>query len=244
MPGISMVSPPPPFLEACRRWACGLPTPYDNAVLHSLTTLTPLAEPHDPLPVGFLSTTRLPPPSLLPLYLSTKDEIRASFHQTNFRSQSEALTQELGANCPPGPPLFPTHLGAIPARRGLGMAMLGGVGKKHPAKWSVERALLQAAGGEFVTATKKCGWNVQIEEEGLVAFIAGEKVNDWELVKWGSKLMQGEKDILPGGKPDLGDGERDKAARITGVPGVWLKLRVAWGRLGIQKSIGKRGKRY
>lgn len=244
MPGPPLAAIPPlAFTAACTRWAAGTATAYDQAVLTSLTTQTPLPDPYDPLPVGFNTRTRLPPADNLHLFHEAKDAARAAFHSSATHARSHALTQALNAPwLPPPRPPFPTELGAAPARKGLAEAAIGGLGKRVVVVWKVRRADLMAAGPAFVTALKAWGWDVEVDEEGGgVMWRAGEEVSDWDLVRMVGKLLEGvDRDIMAAGESGLVEDSRVAGARVSGLGGLWLRVRV---RFGMKRNVIRKRRR-
>lgn len=224
--------PPASFTAACARWAAGNANAYDQAVLSSLTTQTPLPEPYDPLPVGFHPDTRLPPRESLHLFHQAKDAARAAFHSDATRARECAFAQALDAPpSPPPRPAFPAGLAAAPAKKGLAEAAIGGLGKRVVAMWRVRRPDLIAAGPIFVAALKAWGWGVQVDEGGIyLEWRAAEVVNDWDLLSMVRKLLDGiDFDVIAAGERGLAEDTRVPGARVTGLGGLWLKVRVRFG---------------
>lgn len=242
MPGAPHAPPPPFFNEICDRWARGVATTYDTAVLTALTTSTPLPPHLDAHAVAFLPTTRLPPETTAHLYHHIKNAARIHHHQNTSSSNTAAVRASL-ANALPSNPVFPPGLSAAPARLGLLSATMLAFAASHTVTWRVSLPLLTAAGATFCHAARCAGWSPieDVEEaSAYVCWTSGKHISDAKLAQTAMILSRHADggDILPAGISSFAD-LRAPEAGASLLPRIWLRARVAVGtrsRLPISRS--------
>lgn len=242
MPGAPHAPPPPYFTEVCDRWARGVATTYDTAVLTALTTSTPLPSHLDVHAVGFLPTTRLPPDTTAHLFHDVKNNARMQHHQNTAVSNTAAVRTSL-MDALPSRPSFPACLSAAPARLGLLSATMLAFGAPRTVTWTVPLPVLATAGTDFCHAARCAGWSPVEDLEDGCAYVRWTTADDLSDVKLAHTAMLLSRhadgaDILPAGNSFFAD-LRAPEAGASLLPRIWLRARVALGtrsRLPISRS--------
>lgn len=233
MPGKASGPPPLNFLGACERWAQGVATSYDTAVLTALTTRTPLPEPYDAAAVGFLTTTRLPPTSTEHLFHAAKNDARLQFHNTSTEATRMATITSLTDNFPLDNVSFPLSLAAAPARLGLRDAAAAALGAPRTVIWTVPLPVIVAAGPSFCRAARAAGWNPLSDLEGdpsCIIWTSQTDITDTSLARLVVSLTRigPTADIIPAGSFKFGD-FRASRSRAPFLIGIFLRVRVSLG---------------
>lgn len=266
-------APPASFRDVCERWARGSATAFDNAVLASLTTDTPLPPPYDPTLVGFDPHTRLPPVQATHLFHAVKNDVRSNFHSTTSLSAAAvvraALTAPQTISSPSSPTAkqfaFPSTLSAAPALAGLRNAALSALGAQRIVEWEVPLPAIENAGVPFVTAARDAGWIPDIDQECEELDVAsnGSKTHpalrmssspdatDWNhaclINQIGRILPLANSDVIPAGHVSF-LGLRSPSTRAPLPVRLLLRLFVAAGthfsRRRLFPTIYKRSNRY
>eukprot|EP00178_Gracilaria_changii_P016915 TRINITY_DN4847_c0_g1_i1.p1 TRINITY_DN4847_c0_g1~~TRINITY_DN4847_c0_g1_i1.p1 ORF type:complete len:242 (-),score=48.96 TRINITY_DN4847_c0_g1_i1:587-1312(-) len=196
---------PPAFHAAAMRWARGQANSEDHAAMCALSMHQPLAPAFDAVKFGFDVVTRLPPAHALPLFDEVKNRARAQFHADAAVQARRALEH---AVLHPTKCAFPQALGALPAAAGLAVAARLGIGKRFCVSWTVEAAVLEAAGTDFVGAAFGAGFVPQfdVEDRAIVSFISRLSLSDTALRHLEHQLRRANHEqVLPAGAAALTD---------------------------------------
>lgn len=234
MPGAPHAPPPLFFHEVCERWARGVATSYDTAVLTTLTTDDPLPSNLDALAVGFDSLTRVPPPVTAHLFHDIKNDARVRFHRTAQANAHAALYASLTDALPSIASPFPSGLSAAPARLGLLSAASLAFGATRTVTWRAPFAAVCAAGPALCHAARHAGWTPIVDEEAgpmhTVLWSSGSHITDLQLASLVMQLSRfpDGNDVIPAGDAFFAD-TRDKTAVAALLPRLWLRARVAIG---------------
>lgn len=233
MPGKASGPPPPNFIAACERWAQGLATPYDTAVLTALTTGTPLSQPYDAAAVGFLTTTRLPSKSTEHLYHTAKNDARISFHRASTNATRAATISSLTDDFPKGDVAFPSSLAAAPARLGLRDAAAAALGAPRTVSWTVPLPTIIAAGPSFCHAARAAGWDPLPDPEAdppSITWTSQTDLSDPALARVVVILTRigPTTDVIPAGSFSFGDCRAPKS-RASLLFRFFLRARVSVG---------------
>lgn len=189
------MSVPASFISVCERYACNRPTEDDKAILHSLSTGTPLPPSIRPLDYGFNSDTCLPDDPA-PFH-DTKNRIRALAHASRQKAQLAALHDLIARNSSaPKFASFPNTLSAYPLQSGVKQAIRTALSAACAVEWRVSPLLL--LGGErFIDAVRAVGFDVLFDGEIPEVVFRLEQGNDY-LLLW-KMLAIRDGDTLPAG---------------------------------------------
>lgn len=236
MPGVSNGAPSQAFHRICERWVQGLATPFDTAVLTSLTTSTPIPSTYDDesiKSIGFLITTRQPPPATTHLFHSAKNSIREKFHRNSSDAARTLIVHSLTTDDEPNNKIeFPITLASTPFTLGLLSAIFQAIGNDYTISWIVKLPNFISAGLQFCHAVKQIGFIPIVDlENDLVIWKSSEDMTDTYLTKIAIKLKRiGSDDVIPAGKVEINGGElRNTNTKSTLIPRLLLKARIAIG---------------